>query len=59
MAVLNNSRGYDPRDAKSAKNMLPASAAWRIDRVKARFVPQTTQDLECPIGGVVTQDGGP
>ena len=58
IAVLNNSAGYDARDEKRAETMLPATAAWRIDLVKQKFVAQPTANLTCPLGGVVTQDGG-
>ena len=59
IAVLDNTKGYDARNEKSAKNMLKASAAWRVDRVKEKFVGQPIEGLECPLGGVVTSDGGP
>ena len=59
VAVLNNSAGHDARDPKLAGTMLPATAAWRIDERQEKFVPQATSGLACPLGGVVTQDGGP
>ena len=59
VAVLNNSAGYNARDEKAAKKMLKASAAWKIDERKETFVEQATEKLECPLSGVVTQDGGP
>ena len=58
VAVLNNSGALNPRDEKLAKTMLKASAAWKVDESKEKFVPQATEKLECPLGGVVTQDGG-
>ena len=59
VAVLNNSAGYNPRDGKLANTMLPATAAWKIDEVKVKFSKQSTEKLECPLDGIVTQDGGP
>jgi hypothetical protein len=59
VAVLNNSAGYDARDGKLAKTMLKATAAWKIDETKEKFAKQPTENLGCPLGGVVTQDGGP
>ena len=59
VAVLNNSAGYNARDEKLAKTMLKATAAWRIDETKERFVQQSTDNLACSLGGVVTVDGGP
>ena len=59
VAVLNNSAGYNARDEKLAKTMLKATAAWRIDETKEKFVKQPTDNLGCPLGGIVTLDGGP
>jgi len=59
VAVLNNSAGYNARDEKLAKTMLKATAAWKIDETKGKFVGQATEKLGCPLGGIVTQDGGP
>ena len=59
LAVLNNSAGYNARDPKLAKTMLKAAAAWIIDETKEKFAEQPTRSLACPLGGVVTQDGGP
>jgi hypothetical protein len=59
VAVLKNSAGYKARDEKLAKTMLPASAAWKIDPAKEKFVEQSTQGFACALGGVVTADGGP
>jgi hypothetical protein len=58
VAVLNNSKGYNAKDDKQAKTMLKATAAWKIDETKAKFVPQPTENLACPLDGIVTQDGG-
>jgi len=58
VAVLNNSAGYNAKDEKLADKMLKATAAWKIDETKAKFVQQPTEKLECPLGGIVTQDGG-
>ena len=57
VAVLSNSSGYDPKDAKLAKTMLKPSAAWKIDTVKEKFAKQSTDNLACPLNGIVTQDG--
>jgi hypothetical protein len=59
VAVLNNSAGYNAKDGKLAKAMLKATAAWRIDETKEKFVKQSTENLTCQLGGIVTQDGGP
>ena len=59
VAVLNNSAGHDARDPKMARTMLKAAAAWRIDETNEKFAEQSTGNLACPLGGVVTQDGGP
>jgi hypothetical protein len=59
VAVLNNSARYNARDEKLAKTMLKATAAWKIDETKEKFVKQSTENLRCPLGGIVTLDGGP
>ena len=59
VAVLNNSARYNARDGKLAKTVLQATAAWRIDETKEKFAKQSTENLGCPLGGIVTQDGGP
>jgi len=59
LAVLDNSARYNPRDEKLAKTMLKASAAWKVDDAKATLVKQSTENLECPLEGVITLDGGP
>jgi hypothetical protein len=59
LAVLNNSAGYNARDQKLTKTMLKATAAWKIDETKEKFVQHSTDNLGCPLDGVVTQDGGP
>lgn len=59
VAVLDNGAGYNARDEKLAKTMLKATAAWKIDETKERFAKQATENLSCPLGGVVTLDGGP
>ena len=59
VAVLNNSAGYNARDGKQAKIMLKATAAWKIDESNEKFAKQSTENLECPLGGTVTLDGGP
>lgn len=59
VAVLNNGAGYNARDGKLAKTMLKATAAWKIDETKEKFAKQSTENLGCPLGGIVTLDGGP
>jgi hypothetical protein len=59
VAVLNNSAGYNARDGKLAKTTLKATAAWKIDASKEKFAKQSTENLGCPLGGIVTLDGGP
>jgi hypothetical protein len=58
VAVLNNRAGYDARDEKLAKTMLKATAAWTINEIKGKFVKQPTE-IQCPLEGIVTADGGP
>jgi hypothetical protein len=58
VAVLDNSAGYNAQDAKLAETMLKASAAWKIDETEERFVKQSTENLGCPLGYVVTLDRG-
>ena len=59
LAVLNNSPGYSARDEKMAKTTLKATAAWKIDESKAKFAQRSTENLVCPLVGIVTADGGP
>ena len=59
VAVLNNSAGYNARDEKLAKTMLKAPVAWKIDEAREAFYKEPAKDLACPLGGIVTQDGGP
>jgi hypothetical protein len=59
VAVLDNTARYNARDGKLAKTMLSATAAWKIDQTQEKFVKQSTEKLGCPLGGVVTLDGGP
>ena len=59
LAVLDNRAGYNARDEKTSKTMLKATTAWRIDAAKANFAVQATDKMACPLGGIVTQDGGP
>jgi hypothetical protein len=59
VAVLNNSAGYKARDGKLSATMLKATAAWKIDETKEKFATQSAKNLACPVGGIVTQDGGP
>ncbi len=59
VAVLNNGAGYNARDGKLAKTMLKATAAWKIDETKEKFAKQLTENLRCPLSGIVTLDGGP
>lgn len=57
VAVLDNSSGYNPRASSEA--LQKATVAWRIDEVAERFVVQPVAGLRCPLGGVITLDGGP
>jgi hypothetical protein len=59
IAVLNNNAGLNARDGKLSKTMLKATAAWTIDEGKEKFAKHPTENLECPLGGIVTADGGP
>ena len=59
VAVLDNSAGHDARDQKTATSMLKATAAWKIDETRAKFIAQPTDNLRCPLSGIVTADGGP
>lgn len=59
LALLNNSAAYNARDRKLAKTMLKATSAWTIDKTKEKFAKHPAKNLECPLGGIVTLDGGP
>jgi hypothetical protein len=59
VAVLNNNARYKARDTNLAKTMLEAAAAWKIEESTEKFAKQSTENLECPLGGIVTLDGGP
>jgi hypothetical protein len=59
VAVLDNSAGHDARDSKMAQAMLKATAAWKIDETTEKFAKQSTENLACPIDGIITSDGGP
>jgi hypothetical protein len=59
VAVLDNSAGLKARDEKSARSRLKASGAWKIDQSKQKFVKEEAPNLDCPLDGIVTQDGGP
>jgi len=59
LAVLNNSAGYNAKDEKLGKTTLKATAAWKIDETKEKFVQRPTENLVCPLAGIVTADGGP
>lgn len=59
VAVLDNGAGYDARDGLRAKTLLKARAAWKIDEAREHFEPMSTDGLGCPLGTVVTLDGGP
>ena len=58
VAVLDNSAGYNARDNPQAKTQLKATAAWKIDDGKERFVAISTESLSCPLEGIITLDGG-
>jgi hypothetical protein len=59
LAVLDNNAGYNARDRKLAKTMLKATAAWSVDETKEKFVKQPSENLACPLNGIVSSDGGP
>jgi hypothetical protein len=50
VAVLSFRPGTEP---------LTASAAWKIDDKRAKFVKTSTDGLTCPRSGIATVDGGP
>lgn len=49
IAVLRNESGAES---------LSATAAWKIDGRRTRFVALSTEGLRCPRDGVITVDGG-
>lgn len=62
IAVLDNATAdvggaahYSPQD----KALLPATAAWKVDEKKDKFVRIESNGLRCPRSGIVTADGGP
>jgi len=59
IAVLNNSAGYNAREGQHSKTLLQATAAWKVDEPKERFVLLSTAGLACPMEQIVTLDGGP
>jgi hypothetical protein len=59
MAVLDNHSGLNARDRARAEVLLKATAAWKIDEAHGRFVALPVTGLGCPLGGIVTSDGGP
>jgi hypothetical protein len=59
VAVLNNSARYNARDGKLANTILNATSAWTIDETAEKFAKRSTENLGCPLDGIVTQDGGP
>ena len=59
IAVLNNRAGHNARDQKLAGTMRKVTSAWRIDETQEKFTKQSTDNLQCPLDGIVTQDGGP
>jgi hypothetical protein len=50
VAVLSFKPGTEP---------LTASAAWKIDKKRTKFVKISTDGLTCPRSGIATVDGGP
>lgn len=58
LAVLNNSGHLNARDETQAKAMLRATAAWKIDETKAKFEKMSAENLSCPLGDIITDDGG-
>ncbi len=50
VAVLSLRPGIEP---------LTASAAWKIDKKRAKFAKISTDGLTCPRSGIATVDGGP
>ena len=49
VAILNNEQG---------KDTLSATAAWKIDEKRAKFIKISTDGLGCPRSGIITADGG-
>ena len=43
---------------RSRGEALPATAAWRIDEVRSKFVDVSKDGLVCPRDGIITADGG-
>jgi len=49
VAILDNEEGMAT---------LPAKAAWKIDKKRAKFIKLSTEGLRCPRDGIITADGG-
>ena len=49
IAILKNEKGAE---------RLTATAAWKIDAKRAKFVMLRTEGLSCPRNGLITADGG-
>ena len=45
-------------DGATAKDPMPATAAWKIDQAHAKFVKISADGLLCPRSGIYTVDGG-
>ena len=58
VAILNNSAGHNARDHAQAKTMLQVTVAWKLDEAKEKFEKLSTENLTCPLGDIVTEDGG-
>ena len=58
VAVLDNSAGYNARNALQAKTLLKAKFAWKIDERQERFAELPAECLSCPLSGIITVDGG-
>jgi hypothetical protein len=58
IALLDNSANYNPQDSSLAKKMLKVKIGWKIDEAHQRFVSLPPETIGCPLGTVVTRDGG-
>ena len=45
-------------DNVAGKDLLPAKAAWMINKKTKKFVKLPTEGLLCPRNGIITADGG-
>jgi hypothetical protein len=60
LAINDKNPILNPKPASPPQRSgFKATAAWKIDETKEKFAKQSTENLRCPLSGIVTLDGGP